>query len=309
MPRARPGNRYGWKPALGVSIVLHAGAVLGLTVLFGDRAPGPSPAAVHLGGSLILAGDDGETYLLATSDGEESSAPLAPAAMPPAPVEEPTVSSPPQAIVGPPASIGSSPASLPGAPAPGGSGPAGEGQRAGAGATTHFFGVEARGTSVVYLIDCSASMGLNRRLAAARRELLTSLLRLPPTARFQVIVYHSHAAPLLPARPDWLAPTPETLRQVAEAVRTLNAEGKTEHTPALRRALALQPDVLFFLTDADDLTAEQLRLATLLARGKTAIHTLELNRSNRARPEMPMQVLARTTGGVYRAVDLDAAHP
>src|SRR5919198_794363 len=53
-------------------------------------------------------------------------------------------------------------------------------------ATTTFFQIATEGKAIVYVIDRSASMGCNGFLAAAKRELLASLERLPSTARFQV---------------------------------------------------------------------------------------------------------------------------
>ena len=147
------------------------------------------------------------------------------------------------------------------------------------------------------------SMGLHGALEAARRELLTSLEQLPPTTRFQVIVFNSTAGPLIPSQPQWLEATAANRQLVARALADLPAEGGTNHDLALPKALALQPDVIFFLTDADDLTAAQLRSITLHNRGRTVIHTIELNTANRGRPQMPLQLLARENGGVYQAVD------
>ena len=59
--------------------------------------------------------------------------------------------------------------------------------------TTAFFQIVTQAKVIVYVVDRSASMGLNGSLAAAKRELLASLDRLPPSARFQVIVYNRTA--------------------------------------------------------------------------------------------------------------------
>jgi len=173
------------------------------------------------------------------------------------------------------------------------------------GSGTTFFDVAAQGQTFVYVIDHSSSMGPNGGLRAAREQLLASLQQLPPAARFQVIVYNRIAEPLLPAHPYWMLPTPESLQQVASRLGELRAEGGTDHLPALRRALALRPDVLFFLTDADDLTADVLRaVARINSDRYTAIHAIELTTQNRDRPHMPMHVLAFENRGTYRAVDL-----
>jgi hypothetical protein len=157
----------------------------------------------------------------------------------------------------------------------------------------------------VYVIDRSSSMGLHGALAAARQQLLASLEQLPATARFQIIVYNRTAEPVLANQPGLMPASRENLQRVATQLSTLTAEGGTDHPPALRRALALHPDVVFFLTDADDLTAEDLRAVTRLNPGRhTVIHAIELNTRNRDRPDMPMHVLARDSRGTYQAVDL-----
>jgi hypothetical protein len=197
-----------------------------------------------------------------------------------------------------------------GAASPSSSGHVGTGVGTGTGyGATAFFQVAAQGRAIVYVIDRSASMGLNGALAAARRELLASLDRLPADARFQVIVYNRTPEPLrLGGRTGLAFATPENKQQAAALLEGLTAEGSTEHLPALKAALALDPDVIFFLTDADDLQVGQVSAVTTINHGRTAIHAIELNTANRGREDMPLQVLARDNRGLYQAVDLDHYH-
>ena len=81
-------------------------------------------------------------------------------------------------------------------------------------------------------------------------------------------------------------------------------EGATDHESGLRKAFSLGPDVVFFLTDADDLRPAHLQLVRALNQGQAVVHTIELNTRNRHRADMPLQLLARENSGVYRAVDL-----
>lgn len=188
---------------------------------------------------------------------------------------------------------------------PAGNGTGGQPRGSAGTGTTSFFQIATQARSVVYVIDRSASMGINGRLAAARRELLASLDRLPPTARFQVVPYNRFAEPLrVGGRTDLLEATAANIQTVAKLLEALVAEGGTDHWPALHRALALQPDVIFFLTDADDLRIEQVRAITQLNHGRTAIHTIELNTLNRDREDMPLHLLAHTNQGQYQAVDV-----
>jgi hypothetical protein len=199
----------------------------------------------------------------------------------------------------------------PSSPAPpeGGPNPSGA-ESGGTGPTTTFFQVAANGQRVVYVIDRSMSMGLEGRLAAAKRELITSLEQLPATAWFQVIVYNT-AVEVLPidGRTGLVRATAANKSQAAQLLRDRFPDGSTRHLPALKQALAMQPDVLFFLTDADELKAEEVREVTAINHrlndGKTAINTIELSTENRGRPDMPMQVLARENRGVYQAVGLE----
>jgi hypothetical protein len=198
--------------------------------------------------------------------------------------------------------IGEAPASdmLP-AGSPGQGGHAPSGQAPASGTTTTFFGIAARGQKVVYVLDRSSSMGLER-LATARRELLASLRRLPPTAQFQIIIYNSHADPLLGQAPALVPATPANIAEAVTCLETVQATGGTRHVPALTAGLYLQPDELYFLTDADDLEPSELRDITRFNTHHVVIHTIELTLAHQGQPAMPMQTLARTTGGTYRAV-------
>jgi len=322
MAASGPYRDRTWALALLVSLILHAGVGLVLFLL-----PGPGPGTAASGclavDACTLEGEEGSAnFLTAGSDTAPMQAvlvapvlyePASPAAAPSEPlvrVAEPQA--PPSEPWTPASPLAPSPVAPPGigklSPGLGraNQGPAAEKR----GNSTRFFDVEAQGQTFVYVIDHSSSMGPGGGLAAARQQLLTSLQELPPAARFQVIVYNRTAEPLVPACPYWLDTTPENIQQVALRLDGLIAEGGTDHWPALRRALALRPDVLFFLTDADDLTAELLRAVAQLNVGRhTVIHTIELNTLHRDRPDMPMHVLARENHGTYRALDLQSQTP
>lgn len=177
------------------------------------------------------------------------------------------------------------------------------GARRGGQGTTTFFQVPTEGRSVVYVIDRSASMGMEGRLELARRELLASLEALPPTARFQIIVYNSFAEPLrIDGRCELVLATEENKRLAAQRLASLLAEGRTEAAAALRRALTLQPEVIYFLTDADDLKADDVRAVTQLNRGRSVIHAIELNPFHRDQPGSVLQSLAHANRGVHQVV-------
>ena len=291
--QVRP-RRY-WPLAVTVSLVLHGVAVLLLGMLPTREIVQARPSGQ--GGPLpfdLVELDSGEVTFEAARP-EQKKAPSAKKNGPPLPAHEPLA-----AILIEPGMLDSGPtlaADVQGSPA----GPSGNSAHA----TTSFFQVEARGQRLVYVVDSSSSMGKKGALARACQELQQSIRRLPPTARFQVIVYNDTAHFLLRHTSGWLEPTPANIQQVVEALGRQLPEGRTDHEPALRKAFLLDPDVVFFLTDADDLEGKHLRLASGLNRRGAVVHTIELNIQNRQRPGMPLQQLARDNRGVYRAVDLD----
>jgi hypothetical protein len=170
-----------------------------------------------------------------------------------------------------------------------------------AGAATAFFGVPAIGKSVVFVLDRSASMGLDGRLDRARRELAASLRRLPPSARFQVIAYNKVAEPIRIRGTTGLLPaTPTMIEAVIAAVNRLPAEGGSEHLKALTEAVKSVPDVVYFLTDEDDLELRDVQTVTRINHGRVCIHAFCLVPP--AGGESPMQALARSNRGQFAAV-------
>ncbi|HEY1189909.1 MAG TPA: vWA domain-containing protein [Gemmata sp.] len=111
--------------------------------------------------------------------------------------------------------------------------------------------------TVVYVLDASGSMGAGGKFDVARAALAATLAQQPRTVRFQVVVYDGAARPLVPggARPA----TSENTGAVMAKLAAVAPRGKSNHLVALRAALDLRPDVVVWLTDADDLTAAVLR--------------------------------------------------
>jgi hypothetical protein len=173
---------------------------------------------------------------------------------------------------------------------------------------TSFFQVATRGQRIVYLVDGSGSMTKNGAWKAACRELDHSVRQLSGSTRFQIIIYNHEPHYLLPTSfRKWLEATPALLDAVAAALRAKVNEGATNHELALKEAFLLDPppDVLFLLTDADDLGPEHVRLVRSRNQHQAVVNTIELTSRHRGRPEMPLQIMARDHRGVYQAVDLD----
>jgi hypothetical protein len=110
------------------------------------------------------------------------------------------------------------------------------------------------GKTVVYLLDCSSSMG--PALSRAKAVLRESLKQLGPDAKFQLVAYNGGAETCFPA--SSVADT----EHVTAAERWLEnriAEGRSDHLRGFREALAAKPDAVFVLTDADDFEAKEVK--------------------------------------------------
>jgi hypothetical protein len=175
-----------------------------------------------------------------------------------------------------------------------------EASEGGSGSGT-LFPLPPQVSSIVYVLDRSLTMAMDHKLDFARRELIAGLRRLPPSVRFQVIQYNDFAEPLqMDGCRDLLPAEVPIVEKAIAFVQTLDAAGSTNHLGALRLALDLHPDLVYFLTDADDLKPQEVALLTQRNR-HSIVHTLELTR-RREQPEGPLAQLARANNGTYRRV-------
>jgi uncharacterized protein with von Willebrand factor type A (vWA) domain len=124
-----------------------------------------------------------------------------------------------------------------------------------------FFGLggRARGARrIVYVVDRSGSMMTT--FEAVRQELRKSIAGLRRSQRFHVIFFN--AGQPVENRPKKLVPATSAQQQrLLEFVATIQAEGGTDPIPAMERAFAVKPDLIYFLTDGDfdPLLLEKLR--------------------------------------------------
>jgi hypothetical protein len=192
---------------------------------------------------------------------------------------------------------------------PGGGGGSGGGSGGGAGRGigpgTQFFGAREHAHSFAYVIDCSGSMATRNSLEVAKRELLASLNQLPPDAEFAVIFYS-----LLPrmlsdpqGRRGWMMATATNKARVQSQLTSILPDGGTDHMSALRMALALKPEVIFFLTDADLMTNADVN-EILAEVGTTRIQAIEFGRGTSFGQSTPLRRMATTTGSSYRYIDV-----
>jgi hypothetical protein len=120
-------------------------------------------------------------------------------------------------------------------------------------------GALAPNQTVVYVLDCSGSMGAAGKLDSARAALVSTLLQQPATVRFQIVTYSGTATPLLAGNGEALAAGEANVRLAAAALAKLEPRGRSNHLEAVRAALAYHPDVILLLTDADDLNSSAIR--------------------------------------------------
>ncbi len=89
-------------------------------------------------------------------------------------------------------------------------------------------------------------------------------------------------------------------------MRGIVADGGTRHEEALWMALKLQPDVIFFLTDADqpELSPAQLEKIHRTNNGRCSINTIEFGLGPPIHNDNFLVRLARENNGKYTYVDV-----
>jgi hypothetical protein len=174
---------------------------------------------------------------------------------------------------------------------------------------TSLFGLVGEGYKFVYVIDRSGSMGGQgaRSLRTAKAELIRSFSRLSKVHQFQIVFYNERPVVFNPTgTPGRLAfATDENKQRAIRFLDTVVADGGTAHEDALRVAIRLRPDVIFFLTDADDpkLSAAQLAKIRRLAAG-IIVNAVEFGTGPKPAGKSFLAELAGQNGGKYAYVDI-----
>jgi hypothetical protein len=187
-------------------------------------------------------------------------------------------------------------------------GPVGGGGPAG---TTRLevFGITGEGSKFVFVFDRSGSMDGygGRPLAAAKRELIASLRSLDAIHQFQIIFYNEQPSifRLAGQQPQLIWGDAQGKRLAEQFIRGIVAAGGTRHLDALQLGLGMRPDVLFFLTDADEprLTDYELRQVRRWNKG-TVIHAIEFGFGRQAHADNFLVRLARDNDGQHTYVDI-----
>jgi hypothetical protein len=168
-------------------------------------------------------------------------------------------------------------------------------------ARVSVFGVTGVGTKFVYLFDRSASME-GAPLAAAKRQLVQSLDSLESIHQFQIIFFSSLLHPIdLVGNGRMAFATDQNKRLAKNVVGGVSADGGTERYLALKKAISYSPDVIFFLTDAEDdmLASELAEIEHANSRVGATICVIEFGRASGPTRENFLTRLARQSGGEY----------
>jgi hypothetical protein len=172
---------------------------------------------------------------------------------------------------------------------------------------TQFFGIKDEGTRIVYAIDVSGSMG-GAKLAAAKARLLASLETLTARQQFQVLFYNQIVQPMHLGRRNedvhWATTVNKTLTR--QYVGSVVVDGSTDRELALTKALALGPEVIYFLTDGDGVELDAAKRNRLAKQnnGRTRIHCIEFGEGQPPPARTALQLLAAENDGAYRFVSV-----
>lgn len=183
----------------------------------------------------------------------------------------------------------------------------GKGIGKGGGTSTSVFGAIGEGQRFVYVFDRSSSMA-GAALGAAKRELLSSISHLGDIHQFGIVFYNHNQSVFGSASGAGtrLYFAKKENRILAQRfVNETPAQGATNHLPALKMALEAKPDVIFFLTDADDpvLTESELQKIKGWNVG-CAINAIQFGYGPRQSFDNFLEQLTSENGGMYRYVDV-----
>ncbi len=287
-----------WVAACVISTILHLTAVVLIVTAINAS---PQGAGSFTSGEIGIVLSDARDADAAesTSESPPAASPVQAAEFAPAIIP---VDAPAPAVAAAPSS--NSPR-IAQAPAPGGKtgnyGAPGNGQT-----SVRVFGVEGKGTRFVYVFDRSSSME-GAPLATAKQQLIQSLDSLASVHQFHIIFFNQQLRNFdLSGGGKRIAFATDRNKKLAERfVGGITADGGTDRLPALRAAVQMNPDVIFFLTDADDpMSASELgEIAELNRRAGVVISTIEFGRGPATKSKNFLTELARATGGQYGYVD------
>ncbi len=301
-----------WQPPVPswlVSLIFHMALVLILALIpWSSGSTNAAAEKVAQVGIALKHQSDGDTYYETEGGGGQSASNAADtrsaaSAVPSSPSPSDPTAALPDAlnVIGPGGPGGGgvpSPNPLPGRPPGPGNGVGGQFH-------TEVFGVPGEGYKICYVFDHSVSMGWHDALEHAKGQMWASLRDLEKTHQFQIIFFNEN--PTIPkiGKPNELLYADQRNKALARGfIGGIKPFGATDREKALVAAVRLHPDVIFFLTDADDpMTSSQLAKINRMAKG-IAINAIEFGSGPQPRSDNFLVRLASQNGGRYKYIDI-----
>ncbi len=161
-----------------------------------------------------------------------------------------------------------------------------------------FFGTKGTGSRFVYVIDHSGSMA-GAQLDMAKREVLNGLLFLKKNHQFNVYFYDHR---FMSWDTKLIAATEEKKKAATQFIKKISPAGGTAPEPALKEAVALKPQYVFFLTDGE-FSMNWDAMCAFANSNKVRINVIQFGES-RTRPNDMLEQLAKRTQGDYQFIDV-----
>ena len=171
----------------------------------------------------------------------------------------------------------------------------------GIGLKTSFGGIPDHANKIVYVLDATGSM--SSAFDSLKVQLRAAVSGLRPPQSFNIIFINDKNPP--PLSPSLLFTTPENKRKADDYVDTFAARGGTEPLPALEKAFAMQPDLIYLLIDPSDFPDKPKILEMMNKQNAKAKIKLNIIAFEGKDPENEkfLKDLAAQSGGVYKYVN------
>jgi len=180
-----------------------------------------------------------------------------------------------------------------------GKGGHGKGEGTGDGKGDGFFGKPGNASSFVFVLDRSRSMnkphiysGNLTRFQRLKLELIQFIDGLSPEQKFYVIFFDEQAHPM-PAN-GLVEATKENKEAFLKWLSKVTADGSTDPRAAVKMAMYLKPDQIYFLSDGEIMDFFRLQLMEMPA-GEWKLNTYAFGEGS----ERFMRVFAKKHGGDY----------
>ncbi|HYF13504.1 MAG TPA: hypothetical protein VD971_00375 [Phycisphaerales bacterium] len=121
----------------------------------------------------------------------------------------------------------------------------------GGGGGTSFFGVEAAGTRIAYVVDFSASME-GERIKRLREELRKSVQGMGAGGQFLIVTFSDRAA-VLGGKREWTDSAGSAQRRLMGSLETMELGPSTQPLPGFEITFSTKPapDAIYFMTDGE----------------------------------------------------------